>query len=137
MAGCSTIQSYGADPALEIVRNLWPDENPFQVNRFALLAALSEELGADAGDFDLTAPPAEESLFQYRMHTLPSEIGDRIGTSTLFAAWNAAIYVNQIEDERLDEVVMTGSYLEATENVLQKHGGLWFNDESFVVARRP
>ena len=35
------------------------------------------------------------------MHTLPSEIGDRIGTSTLFAAWNAAIYVNQIEDERL------------------------------------
>ena len=36
------------------------------------------------------------------MHTLPSEIGDRIGTSTLFAAWNAVIYVNQIEDERLD-----------------------------------
>ena len=25
-----------------------------------------------------------------------------IGTSTLFAAWNAVIYVNQIEDERLD-----------------------------------
>ncbi len=39
------------------------------------------------------------------MHTLPSEIADRIGTSTLFAAWNAAIYVNQIEDERLDSVV--------------------------------
>jgi hypothetical protein len=131
-----TIQSYGDDPALEIVRNLWPDENPFQVNRLALLAALSEELGGSTGDFDLTPPPDEDSLFQYRMHTLPSEIGDRIGTSTLFAAWNAAIYVNQIEDERLDEVVMTGSYLEATENVLQKYGGLWFNDESFVVTRR-
>ncbi len=131
-----TIQSYGDDPALEIVRNLWPDENPFQVNRLALLGALSEELGTDAADFDLTPPPDEDSLFQYRMHTLPSEIGDRIGTSTLFAAWNAAIYVNQIEDERLDEVVMTGSYLEATENVLQKYGGLWFNDESFVVTRR-
>ena len=70
------------------------------------------------------------------MHTLPSEIGDRIGTSTLFAAWNAAIYVNQIEDERLDAVVATGSYLEATQSVLQKHGGLWFNDETFVVSRR-
>jgi hypothetical protein len=70
------------------------------------------------------------------MHTLPSEIGDRIGTSTLFAAWNAAIYVNQIEDERLDEVVPNGAYLAATQHVLQKHGGLWFNDEAFVVARR-
>jgi hypothetical protein len=129
------IQSYGNDPGSEIIHRLWPDENPFQVNRFALLSALAEELGDDATDFDLTPPPDDASLFQFRMHTLPSEIGDRIGTSTLFAAWNAAIYVNQIEDERLDEVVATGSYLEATEKVLQQHGGLWFNDESFVVAR--
>jgi len=70
------------------------------------------------------------------MHTLPSEIGDRIGTSTLFAAWNAAIYVNQIEDERLDSAVQTGAYLAATQTVLQKHSGLWFNDETFVVSRR-
>ena len=69
------------------------------------------------------------------MHTLPSEIGDRIGTSTLFAAWNAAIYVNQIEDERLDPVTADGSYLQATRDVLQKYGGLWFNDEAFVVTR--
>jgi hypothetical protein len=81
-------------------------------------------------------PPDEDALFQYRMHTLPSEIGDRIGTSTLFAAWNAVIYVNQIEDERLDPVVTTGSYLDATQDVLHKHGGLWFNDEAFVVSRR-
>jgi hypothetical protein len=32
--------------------------------------------------------------------------------------------------------VMAGSYLEATQEVLQKHGGLWFNDEAFVVSRR-
>ena len=69
------------------------------------------------------------------MHTLPAEVGDRIGTSMLFAAWNAAIYVNQIEDERLGEVVATGTYLDATQAVLRKHGGLWFNDESFVVSR--
>ncbi len=54
----------------------------------------------------------------------------------LFAAWNAAIYVNQIEDERLGEVVANGRYLDATQSVLRKHGGLWFNDESFVVSRR-
>ena len=46
------------------------------------------------------------------MHTLPAEVGDRIGTSMLFAAWNAAIYVNQIEDERLGDVVANGRYLE-------------------------
>ena len=131
-----TIQSYGRDPALEVVERLWPGENPFQVDRYQLLQALRAELGAEAIEFDLTAPPDEQALFRYRMHTLPSEIGDRIGTSTLFAAWNAVIYVNQVEDEKLDAAVHEGSYLEATQEVLQRHGGLWFNDEAFVVARR-
>jgi hypothetical protein len=130
------IQSYGYDPGLEIIQQLWPQEHPFQVDRHELLAALRRELGRDARDFSLTAPPDDKAVFRYDMHTLPSEIGDRIGTSTLFAAWNAAIYVNQIEDERLDEVVPNGAYLAATQQVLQKHGGLWFNDEAFVVARR-
>jgi len=44
--------------------------------------------------------------------------------------------VNQIEDERLAPVVGNGTYLPATQAVLRKHGGLWFNDESFVVSRR-
>ena len=130
------IQSCGNDAGLELVRHLWPDENPFRADRHQLLAALKTELGREARDYSLTAPPDDKALFRYEMHTLPSEIGDRIGTSTLFAAWNAAIYVNQIEEERLDEVVTSGAYLEATQSVLQKHGGLWFNDESFVVKRR-
>ena len=70
------------------------------------------------------------------MHTLPSEISETIGTSTLFAAWNAAIYVAQIEDDRLSEVVRDGRYLEATDRVVRKHGGLWFNDETYVISRR-
>jgi hypothetical protein len=131
-----TIQSFGRDPGLEVVQALWPDENPFQVGRQALLAALAEALGDQAADFELGNQPDEEAIFRYQMHTLPSEIGDRIGTSTLFAAWNAVIYVNQIEDERLESVVTTGSYLEATQDVLHRHGGLWFNDEAFVVTRR-
>lgn len=130
------IQSYGRDPALEIVQNLWPDENPFKVDRRLLLAALKSELGRDASEYSLAAPADDKSIFRYEMHTLPNEIGDRIGTSTLFAAWNAAIYVNQIEEERLDDVVSKGTYLDATQSVLQKHGGLWFNDETFVVGRR-
>jgi hypothetical protein len=130
------IQSYGHDPGLQIVQQLWPDENPFQVDRHQLIAALKLELGRDVRDYQFAAMPDDKSIFRYEMHTLPSEIGDRIGTSTLFAAWNAAIYVNQIEDERLDTVVTTGAYLDATQQVLQNHGGLWFNDETFVVSRR-
>jgi len=130
------IQSCGRDPALEIIQKLWPGEEPFKVDRHALLGALKTELGRDARDFQLTALPDDKAVFRYEMHTLPSEISDRIGTSTLFAAWNAAIYVNQIEDERLEPVVTNGAYLQATQAVLQKYGGLWFNDETFTVTRR-
>jgi hypothetical protein len=130
------IQSYGKDPGLEIIQRLWPGENPFEIDRHQLIAALKTELGRDTRDFTFNSPPDEKSVFRYDMHALPSEISDRIGTSTLFAAWNAAIYVNQIEDERLDPVVSNGAYLEATKAVLQKHGGLWFNDETFTVSRR-
>jgi hypothetical protein len=130
------IQSWGRDPGLEIIQELWPEERPFQVDRHELLTALKRELGRDAREFNLTAPPDDKAVFRYEMHTLPSEIGNRIGTSTLFAAWNAAIYVNQIEDERLDAAVASGSYVEATQRVLHRHGGLWFNDEAFVVTRR-
>src|ERR1700683_4560853 len=130
------IQSCGGDPGLELVQKLWYEENPFQVDRHQLVAALKLELGREVREFQLNALPDEKSIFRYDMHTLPSEIGDRIGTSTLFAAWNAAIYVNQIEDQRLDPVVTTGAYVNATQEVLQKYGGLWFNDETFIVSRR-
>jgi hypothetical protein len=71
------------------------------------------------------------------MHTLPSEVsGASIGTSTLLAAWNAATYVAQIEDERLEEVISDSHYLDVTREVLNRNGGLWFYDESYVVSRR-
>jgi hypothetical protein len=129
------VQSYGHDPAAQVIEKLWPGENPFPVGRGDLLEALATELGPDAGQYELVNPPNDGALFRYEMHTLPSEISDRIGTSTLFAAWNAVIYVNQIEDERLDPVVTSGAYLEATQQALHEHGGLWFNDEAFIVAR--
>ena len=55
--------------------------------------------------------------------------------SIWLAAWNAAIYVAQIEDERLRAAMADGRYLEATREVLQKHGGLWFQNESYVISR--
>jgi hypothetical protein len=74
-------------------------------------------------------------LFRYEMHTLPNEISSAIGTSTLMAAWNAAVYVAQIEERRLDQAMHEGRYLDATCEVLQEHGKLWFQNESYVISR--
>ena len=55
----------------------------------------------------------------------------------MLAAWNAAVYVAQMEDERVNEELKKGSrYLDVTAEVVRKHGGLWFQDESFVVVRK-
>ena len=71
------------------------------------------------------------------MHMQPADISSNIGTSTLLAAWNAAIYVAQIEDDRVHDAMSRGDYLRATREVLQKYQALWFADESFVVTRQP
>ncbi len=129
------IQSSGDDPGMEIIEQVWPGEDPFPVDRHELLDALRLQLGQVSHSFDLIALSDADSLLQYRMHTLPAEIGNHIGTSTLFAAWNAAIYVAQIEDDRIEEATRDGSYLDAAAHVLHERGGLWFNDETFVVRR--
>ena len=131
-----TVQSYGRDPGLELVREIWPDENPFQTNRHELLKVLKETLGRAAANYNFNAASDSKSILRYEMHTLPTEIAESIGTSTLFAAWNASIYVYQIEDDRLEPAIASGAYLETTARILQKHNGIWFNDETFVVSRR-
>ncbi len=130
------IHAHGNDPGLEIIQRVWPGENPFQTDRHALLKATRAELGSAGRDLNFGAYADNRSLFRYEMHTLPNEISETIGTSTLLAAWNAAIYVAQIEDQRLDAVMGDRRYLEATQEVLRKHGALWFLDESFVISRK-
>ncbi|HSD67934.1 MAG TPA: hypothetical protein VLB07_00195 [Woeseiaceae bacterium] len=129
-------QSSGNDPGLELIRRIWPGEDPFKVNRHELLDVLRRQLKGDVAEYDFRAISDSEAIISYEMHTLPDEIQSNIGTSTLFAAWNAAVYVAQIEDERLEPAMATPIYLDATEQVLQKYGGLWFNDEVFTVVRR-
>jgi hypothetical protein len=115
---------------------MWPGENPFQHDRHQMLKAVKDAVGPAARNLNFNAYADARSLFRYHMHTLPTEISDSIGTSTLFAAWNAAIYVGQVEDARLEEVIRSTRYLDVTGEVLQKHGGLWFWDESYVISRR-
>jgi len=130
------IHSRGDDPGLEMIREIWPEEDPFQVDRHAVLKATKAFLGRDARMFNFTAGADSRAMFRYWMHTLPNEVTSAIGTSTLMAAWNAATYVAQIEDHRLEQAILSGSYIEATRKILHRHGGLWFNDESYVISRR-
>ncbi len=129
------IQSTGRDPGMEVIRKVWPEEDPFQTPGHELLVELEASLGASHPDLRFSGSDDEGALFRFRLHALPDELGKSIGTSTLLAAWNAAIYVAQIPDDRLTDALGETKYLDSTAKVLRRHGGLWFLDESFVVHR--
>jgi hypothetical protein len=131
------IHSRGGDPGLEIIQRVWPGENPFVTSRQDILKTAKQMLGADGRDMRFADQPDSRATFRYDMHTLPNELSGSIGTSTLLAAWNAAVYVAQIEDQRLSGAFQDSKFLEATDAVLKERGGLWFYDESYVISRRP
>ena len=131
------IHSRGGDPGLEIIQRVWPGENPFTTSRQDILKTAKQMLGADGRDMRFADQPDSRAVFRYEMHTLPNELSGSIGTSTLLAAWNAAIYVAQIEDQRVSDAFRDSKFLDATDAVLRKRGGLWFYDESYVISRRP
>lgn len=130
------IHSVGNDPGMEIVDSIWPGQSPFSVSRHEILQAVKTELGDTATDYVYSAGSNIESLFNYEMHTLPNEIGSSIGTSTLLAAWNAATYVAQVEDDRLEAAMHADAYIDITRKVLNKRGGLWFQNESYTISRK-
>jgi hypothetical protein len=66
---------------------------------------------------------------------MPSERSEHIGTGLTLAAWSAAAYVAQIDEERLSQAIASGAYVAATRNVLERYGEVWFNDEAYVICR--
>ena len=129
------IHASGNDPALEIIQNVWPDENPFITDRHDLFRAI--EAAGVGDDIEFEEVSDAEATFQYILHAMPSEMAEHIGTSSVLAAWNAAAYVAQIDEDRLTAAIDSGRYLEATRAVLSKYDRLWFNDEAYVIKRRP
>ena len=133
------VQSTGHDPGMEIIRRIWPAEDPFATPRHVLMGELDRQLNdSSAHDpmFAFEGAGDDRSLFTYHLHAMPNEVSSRISTSTMLAAWNAAVYVAQIEDDRIAAELHAGTYLAPTAEVVRKHGGLWFQDESFVIVRR-
>lgn len=131
------VHAHGNDPGLEIIRGVWPDEDPFQTGRAELIGEAKRQLNApeDEGLFYPEIPDGE-AIFRYDLHAMPTELTEHIGTGLTLAAWNAAAYVAQIEERRLSEALASGSYVAATRRVLERYGGVWFNDEAYLVARK-
>lgn len=130
------VHSHGNDPGLEIIRGVWPDEDPFQTNRHVLADAARDHF-VEPGDDELSFEPItdEEAIIRYQLHAMPSDVQEHIGTSLIVAAWNAAAYVAQIDEERLSEALSSGRYVPATRRIIQQYEGVWFNDEAFVITR--
>ena len=131
------VQSTGKDPGMEIIRTLWPDEDPFRTPRFDLLRELRVQLGESNPDLRFLSYPDSRAEFRYELQLQPEEVESNIGTSALLAAWNAATYVAQTDDDRLRDAMTRGDYLDVTQSILHKYNGLWFTDESFLVSRAP
>ncbi len=130
------IHGYGHDPGLEIIRGVWPDENPFVTGRQEILGEARRQLAGQHPDLEFPELTDEDAIFRYDLKTMPSERPEHIGTSSILAAWNAAAYVAQIEEARLAEALASGAYLDATRRVFKEYGSVWFNDESYVIRRR-
>ena len=130
------IHAYGKDPGMEIIHTLWPDEEPFHTDRRSLLAEVARRLN-DPSDHNLVMEARDdaESIFRYEMRAMPVESKEHIGTSSILAAWNAAAYVAQIDEKRMEDAVAFGAYHDGTRSVLQRHGGVWFQNESYVIRR--
>ncbi len=128
------IHAHGNDPGLEIIREVWPEEDPFRHGRAQILAEAQRQL---ADDPELVFPdlPDSEALLRYQLHAMPSEAAEHIGTSSVLAAWNAAAYVAQIDEPRLSAAMASGAYLPATRRVMERHGEIWFNDEASLITR--
>ena len=132
----TVVQAHGQDPAHEIVRRVWPDQPIPFISRYDTIQALRRKLGRLEPKFSFSGLTDATSLFRFDMHTLPILEDMEIGTLSLSSAWNNAIYFAEVKEDLAQAAVREGSrYLEVTRDVLLKHGGLWFVNETFSATR--
>ena len=110
-----TIHASGKDPANEIVRKIWPKENPFPSLGNSIISYLKKNL-----DKELLSNLSfgEKRIIKCKLRALPTEISGGIATSLVFSAWNASIYVNQMDDEKVMKVEKTKNYEKIVQNVV-------------------
>ena len=93
------VHACGNDPANQIIKKVWPNENPFPSLYSSISRYIKDNTNREMLK-DLIFKKNKE--FKYVLRALPNEISGGIATSVIFSAWNAAVYVNQITDEQID-----------------------------------
>ena len=128
-----TIHASGKDPANEIIRKIWPKEDPFPSLGNSIISYLKKNL-----DKDLLSSLSfgEKRIIKCKLRALPTEISGGIATSLVFSAWNASIYVNQMDDDKVMKVEKTKNYEKIVQNIVAKNKGLYFNNEIFVIEKK-
>ena len=125
--------SYGNDPGLNAINQLWPDENPFPNKGHDIIQYMKNNLGNERnGKIHFREP----EIFEYKLRSQPNEINSGIATSLVFSAWNACTYVSQISDQMVKEKEADQSYIKCIEDIIRDHDGLWFYDEMLVADRK-
>ena len=127
------VHSCGNDPGQELINKIWSKEKPFP--------SLAKEICLDLKrNFDTKFiksfkfhPPKK---IKYNLRALPEEIANGISTSAVFSAWNAATYVNQINDIEIVKVEQNNKHIKPTQQIIKKYSGLWFNDEILVIEKK-
>ena len=128
-----TIHASGKDPANEIIRKIWPKEDPFPSLGNSIISYLKKNL-----DKDLLSSLSfgEKRIIKCKLRALPTEISGGIATSLVFSAWNASIYVNQMDDDKVMRVEKTRNYEKVVQKIVSKNKGLYFNNEIFVIEKK-
>ena len=126
------VHASGNDPAHELVKKIWPKENPFP--------SLGKKIQKDLKSL-LTSKELKNLNFhpikniKYSLRALPEEISNGISTSIVFSAWNASTYVTQMNDDEVLKVEKKFQHIEPTQKIIKKYGGMWFNDEIIVIEK--
>ena len=127
------VHACGGDPANKIIKKVWPKENPFP----SLYPSIVKYIKSNLDKEILKEIKFHKSTkFKYMLRALPNEVSGGIATSVIFSAWNAAVYVNQITDEQIFKAEKSKNYQSIVQKIVNKHKGLYFNNELFVIQRK-
>ena len=127
------VHACGNDPANQIIKKVWPNENPFPSLYSSISRYIKDNTNREILK-DLIFKKNKE--FKYVLRALPNEISGGIATSVIFSAWNAAVYVNQITDEQIFKAEKSKNYQKIVQKIINRYKGLYFKNEIFVIEKK-
>ena len=128
-----TIHASGGDPANQIIKKIWPKENPFPSLHTSIIKYIKNNTD---NEILKKLRFSKKQTIKYILRALPNEISGGIATSLIFSAWNAAVYVNQISDEQIMSAERKKYYQKVVKDIVNKNKGLYFNNELFVIEKK-